>query len=66
MNLAMVEAVVHRLFADADFRTKAIADPASTLAQYDLGETERTALTKLCGRLSDGSVEPETQLDRWW
>lgn len=66
MNLATVEAVVHRLFADADFRAQAIADPASALVQYDLGETERTALTKLCAQLSGRSPNPEAALGSWW
>lgn len=65
MNLATVEGIVHRLFTDGDFRSQAVADPASTLAQFELGASEMTALTKLCARLSDGSLEPDSKLDRW-
>ena len=54
MNLYAIETVVRRLFADAEFRAAALADPASALAEYRLEAAERQALTKLCLQLAGG------------
>lgn len=55
MNLRVVEGVVRRLFADADFRSRAIADPSAALSEYRLSQDEHVALTKLCLNMADGS-----------
>jgi hypothetical protein len=65
MNLHAIETVVRRLFSDAEFRARAIADPSAALEEYHLAAAERTALTKLCVQLAaDGSVGSKQQL--WW
>jgi hypothetical protein len=63
MNLHAIETVVRRLFSDAEFRARAIADPSAALEEYRLASAERTALTKLCVQLAaDGSVGSKQQL----
>ena len=68
MNLQAVEIVVRRLFTDADFRTQAIADPATALAEYRLAAEERVALTKLCGQLqlAGGGIKVPQPSAPWW
>jgi hypothetical protein len=57
------QTVVRRLFSDAEFRARAIADPSAALEEYRLATAERTALTKLCVQLAaDGSVGSKQQL----
>jgi hypothetical protein len=66
MNLHAIETVVRRLFSDAEFRARAIADSSAALEEYRLAATERTALTKLCVQLAaDGSVGSKQQAF-WW
>jgi hypothetical protein len=65
VNLHAIETVVRRLFSDAAFRARAIADPSAALAEYHLAAAERTALARLCVQLTaDGSVSTKQQL--WW
>ncbi len=54
MNLQAIEAIVRRLFSDADFRARAIAEPATALAEYRLAAEEQAALAKLCAQLAAG------------
>lgn len=56
MNLHAIETVVRRLFADAEFRAAALADPAAALAEYRLAADEQAALTKLCLQLDGGAT----------
>jgi protein-L-isoaspartate O-methyltransferase len=68
MNMQAIETVVRRLFSDAAFRARAIADPATALAEYRLASSEQQALTKLCLQLNIGgtSVEDKVQAGGWW
>jgi hypothetical protein len=54
VELQNVEAVVRRLFSDAEFRATAIASPSTALAAYELQSDEQVALTKLSAQLADG------------
>lgn len=54
MDLQNVEAVVRRLFSDAEFRAMAIASPSTAFASYGLRSDEHQALTKLCVQLANG------------
>lgn len=47
-----IEAIVRRIFSDAEFRQAAVEDPRATLEQYELSEAERRSLVKLCGTLA--------------
>jgi hypothetical protein len=66
MNLQAVEMVVRRLFTDAEFRARAIADPATTLVEYRLAAEERIALTKLCVQLAGGGLKVPGPSVVWW
>ena len=68
MNMQAIEAVVRRLFSDAAFRAEAIANPATTLAEYRLAASEQQALTKLCLQLNMGgrTLEDEERANAWW
>jgi hypothetical protein len=65
VDLQNLEAVVRRLFSDAEFRATAIANPSSALAAYDLGSDDRLALTKLCAELANGDDVREPH-ERYW
>ena len=67
MNMQAIETIVRRLFSDADFRARAIAEPSAALAEYRLAATEQQALTKLCVRLADGQLAATgPQVGGWW
>lgn len=68
MNIQAIETVVRRLFSDVPFRTEALADPTTALAEYRLAASERQALTKLCLQLNAGgtSVEDKVRAGNWW
>lgn len=66
MNLPAIEIVVRRLFSDAEFRARAIADPQAALAEYRLAAAEQQALTKLCLRLADGTTSTGPKVGYWW
>jgi hypothetical protein len=69
MNLQAIETVVRRLFADAEFRAAALADPSKALEEYRLAADERAALTKLCLQMGGGAGLLErriTVLGFWW
>ncbi len=65
MNLTAIEIVVRRIFSDAEFRARALANPTTALAEYQLAAAEQQALTKLCLRMADGqnAVVPNFY---WW
>jgi len=66
MNLQAIETVVRRLFSDAEFRSAAITDPSTALAEYRLAAGEQVALTKLCVQMASGaSVDDKQQLWFW-
>jgi hypothetical protein len=66
MNLQAIETIVRRLFSDAAFRARAIADPATALAEYRLAAEERKALTKLCVQMAGGRPAPSGPQSYWW
>ncbi|MDP9373685.1 MAG: hypothetical protein M3Q65_14780 [Chloroflexota bacterium] len=69
MNLQAIEAIVRRLFSDADFRARAIAEPAAALAEYRLAAEEQAALTKLCAQLAAGPQGVQASVGTrgmWW
>jgi hypothetical protein len=66
MNVLAIEAVVRRLFSDAEFRTRAIADPSAALAEYHLATAERAALSKLCVQMVNGAAVTDKQQLGFW
>jgi hypothetical protein len=66
MNLQVIEAVVRRLFSDAEFRARAIADPSVALAEYRLAADDQRALTKLCVQLAANGPAPTGPQSFWW
>ncbi len=66
MNLQAIEVIVRRLFSDADFRARAIAEPAAALAEYRLAAEERAALTKLCAQLAAGPQGAQASIVTPW
>ena len=54
MGLQTIKTIIRRLFTDAEFRARALADPSAALADYPLAPIERQVLTELCRRLASG------------
>lgn len=52
MDLQSVEAVVRRLFSDAEFRASASVNSSVAFAEYHLDGEQEAALSKLCESLS--------------
>jgi hypothetical protein len=50
-----LEAFVRRLFGDQEFKSRALRDPESAMANYRLDSAEKAAARKLCLRM----VTPE-------
>ena len=66
MNLQAVEIIVRRLFTDAEFRARALADPGTALVEYRLAAEEQIALTRLCVQLAGGGLKIPGPSIVWW
>ncbi len=65
MELQTLETVVQRLFSDADFRSRALANTGEAFADYELDADQLTALGSLCERL-DGEQGLGVSPKRMW
>lgn len=65
MDLQNIEAVVRRMFSDAEFRSTAIANPEAAFAAFNLGSDEQEALTKLCAQLANGEEVGARPMGLW-
>ncbi|HET9014384.1 MAG TPA: hypothetical protein VFN57_02225 [Thermomicrobiaceae bacterium] len=66
MNLRTLEAVVRRMYADAEFRKAVVTDPVGALSEYRLAEEERVAVSKLSLQLAGGTRFNVTSMGYWF
>lgn len=65
MSANTVQSIIRRAVSEPDFRAALIANPSSTLADYDLTAEERANLSKLDASLFDGNASDlEERLSR--
>ncbi|MGN6562162.1 MAG: hypothetical protein ACTHMU_05820, partial [Thermomicrobiales bacterium] len=60
------EIIVRRLFTDAEFRGRALAEPGTALAEYRLAAEEQIALIRLCAQLAGGGLRIPGPSVVWW